>query len=181
MSDVASGVPDPAEPQTMAHLYGQLGAQQAEIERLKRRLDATAFARELGEAVMMTATAGTIATPVPFAQLLRMIVETAADVISARSAALFLLDEAAQELAQTCREAASCAADEHHRAVGAMATVATVTRGMARLNCLGQHPLDTFLTGAAAAAGGGAESRPERPAPDPARSALPWSAGCPSQ
>lgn len=133
MSDVASEVPDPAEPGSMAHLYGQLGAQQAEIERLTRQLDATAFARELGEAVMMTATAGTIATPVPFAQLLRMIVETAADVISARSAALFLLDEAAQEL--VFEVALGPKADEvkHHRV--------PVGHGIAGLVALSGQPM----------------------------------------
>jgi GAF domain-containing protein len=56
------------------------------------------LAQELSEAVVLAAAAGTIGTPVSQKQLLRMIVETAADVISARSAALFLIDVGAQEL-----------------------------------------------------------------------------------
>jgi GAF domain-containing protein len=50
------------------------------------------------DALTLAAAAGTIGSPVTHARLLEMIVETAAHVISARSAALFLLDEEAQEL-----------------------------------------------------------------------------------
>lgn len=78
--------------------YAQIAEYRIEVAQLRNELARGAFARELGEAVMLTATAGTIATPVSHTQLLRMIVETAAQVINARSAALFLLDAAAQEL-----------------------------------------------------------------------------------
>ena len=50
------------------------------------------------DALTLAATAGTIGSPVTHARLLEMIVETAAHVISARSAALFLLDDEAHEL-----------------------------------------------------------------------------------
>jgi GAF domain-containing protein len=82
---------------------------------------------------MLTATTGTIATPVPFGQLLQMIVETAAEVISARSGALFLLDEAAQEL--VFEVALGPKADEvkHHRV--------PVGHGIAGLVALSGQPM----------------------------------------
>lgn len=77
----------------------QVIAQQAiEIERLRHQLNDERFAKDLREALTLAATTGMIASPVTHAQLLEMIVQTAAHVISARSAALFLLDEETQEL-----------------------------------------------------------------------------------
>jgi GAF domain-containing protein len=74
-------------------------AQQAtEIERLRRRLADEHFAEELREALTLAVAAGTLASPVSHARLLEMIVETAAHVISARAAALFLIDSESQEL-----------------------------------------------------------------------------------
>lgn len=67
--------------------------QTAEIERLKRELSDQHFAQDLRAALTLAATAGIIASPVTHAQLLEMIVQTAAHVISARAAALFLIDE----------------------------------------------------------------------------------------
>lgn len=72
--------------------------QQEEIERLERRLADEQFAGDLREALTLAAAAGTIASPVTHSRLLEMIVETAAHVIFARAAALFLIDEEAQEL-----------------------------------------------------------------------------------
>jgi GAF domain-containing protein len=82
----------------LARAQATLAAQAEEIEHLRRQVANDALARELREAVTLAAAAATIATPVTHAHLLRMIVETAAQVISARSAALFLIDDAAQEL-----------------------------------------------------------------------------------
>jgi GAF domain-containing protein len=74
-------------------------AQQAdEIQRLRAQLSDDRFARELREVFSLAATAGTIAAPVAHSRLLELIVQTAAHVISARAASLFLLDEAADEL-----------------------------------------------------------------------------------
>ncbi|HKB19899.1 MAG TPA: GAF domain-containing protein [Gaiellaceae bacterium] len=56
------------------------------------------LAARLQEALTKAATARTIADPAGNAELLQRIVETAAGVISARAAALFLLDETTNEL-----------------------------------------------------------------------------------
>jgi GAF domain-containing protein len=72
--------------------------QAEEIERLKRRLENERFAEELRGTLTLAATVGTVASPVTHSRLLEMIVETAAHVISAQAASLFLLDEEAQEL-----------------------------------------------------------------------------------
>lgn len=56
------------------------------------------LAARLREALSKAATARTIAAPSTHANLLQQIVETAAGVISARAAALFLIDEATQDL-----------------------------------------------------------------------------------
>jgi GAF domain-containing protein len=75
-----------------------IARQAEEIEGLRKRLEGERLAEDLRQALTLAATAGTIGSPVTHARLLEMIVETAAHVISARSAALFLLDEEAQEL-----------------------------------------------------------------------------------
>ena len=56
------------------------------------------LAAQLREVLAKAATARTIAVPATHSSLLQGIVETAAGVISARAAALFLVDEAAQDL-----------------------------------------------------------------------------------
>jgi GAF domain-containing protein len=80
--------------------------QAREIERL-RQLAGTGyrahphdvrFAAELREALIETAAAGVISAPVTHARLLEMIVETAAQVITANAASLFLIDEQTEEL-----------------------------------------------------------------------------------
>jgi GAF domain-containing protein len=75
-----------------------IARQAEEIERLKRRLADERFAEGLREALALAASAGAIASPVSHSRLLEMIVETAARVIFAQAAALFLVDEEAQEL-----------------------------------------------------------------------------------
>lgn len=91
-----------AEPSSLEHaLQGArdtIARQTVEIERLRRRLAQERFAEDLREALCLAATAGTIAAPVTHSQLLEMIVETAADVINADAASLFLIDEERQEL-----------------------------------------------------------------------------------
>jgi GAF domain-containing protein len=69
-----------------------------EISRLKRRLADERFAEDLRDALTLAAAAGSIASPVEHSRLLEMIVGTAAGVIPSRSAALFLIDEEAEEL-----------------------------------------------------------------------------------
>ena len=77
---------------------GQTSKQAQEIERLKRRLGDEPFASELRHTLALAATAGTIASPVSHSRLLEMIVETAAHVISAQAASLFLIDKDTEEL-----------------------------------------------------------------------------------
>jgi GAF domain-containing protein len=56
------------------------------------------FVADLREALTLAGTAGTIGAPVTHAQLLELIVQTAAHVMRARAASLCLLDEGGQEL-----------------------------------------------------------------------------------
>lgn len=83
---------------TLARAQETIARQQQEIERLRRQLADERFVEDLQEVFTLTAAAGAIASPVTHSRLLEMIVETAAHVISARAAALFLLDEEAEEL-----------------------------------------------------------------------------------
>ena len=84
--------------ETLARAQETIERQREEIERLQRRLAEERFAGDLRDALALTAAAGTIASPVSYSRLLEMIVETAAHVIFARAAALFLIDEEAEEL-----------------------------------------------------------------------------------
>lgn len=76
----------------------ELDRAREEISRLRRRLADEHFAEELRDALTAAAAAGAVASPVEHSRLLEMIVETAAGVIPSRSAALFLIDEDAEEL-----------------------------------------------------------------------------------
>jgi GAF domain-containing protein len=82
----------------LARVRATLAEKDEEIARLRDRLADEQFGRELREVFALAVTAGTIATPAAHGQILVSLVETAATVIRARSAALFLLDEEAQEL-----------------------------------------------------------------------------------
>ena len=82
----------------LARAQETIARQAEEIERLRRRLTDERFAEDLREALTLAAAAGTIAAPMTHSRLLEMIVETAAHVISARAASLFLIDEETQEL-----------------------------------------------------------------------------------
>jgi GAF domain-containing protein len=86
------------EQDALARAQEIIARQAEEIERLRRQLADERIADDLREALTLAAAAGTIASPVTHSRLLEMIVETAAHVISARAAALFLIDEEAEEL-----------------------------------------------------------------------------------
>jgi GAF domain-containing protein len=88
----------PGENGTLEMAQQTIARQTAEIQQLQARLAEEHFAQELREALTVAATAGTIASPVTHSRLLEMIVETAAHVISARAAALFLIDNESGEL-----------------------------------------------------------------------------------
>jgi len=72
--------------------------QAREIARLRQRLDDDILVRDLREAVRLSATAEAIAAPVSHARLLDMIVATAADIIGANAASLFLIDREREDL-----------------------------------------------------------------------------------
>ena len=86
---------DPPDPSSAAAVIAR---QAAEIEQLRRQLDDNQFATDLQAALTLAATVNTIAAPAAHDDLLTLIVETAAQIIAAHAAALFLLDEATQEL-----------------------------------------------------------------------------------
>lgn len=72
--------------------------QAREIEQLRRRLAQEDAAAKLAKAYTKAAAASVIASPVSHSRLMEMIVETASRVISAKAAALFLIDQEKQEL-----------------------------------------------------------------------------------
>src|SRR5436190_12662437 len=94
MKDNNQSSPDDA----LAKAQETIAQQRAEIERLRARVASERYADELRDALTLAATAGTIASPVSHSRLLEMIVEAAAQVISARAASLFLVNEETQEL-----------------------------------------------------------------------------------
>ncbi len=75
-----------------------IARQQDEIEALRDRIVDQTFAGNLRELLKVAIAAGTLSSPVSHSELLRMIVETAADVIDAESAVLLLLDKEGDEL-----------------------------------------------------------------------------------
>lgn len=92
-------MPEQAQDQSDPVLLQETIARQAaEIARLERRVVDDQFAEELRSAFSLTASTSILSAPVPQSRLLEMIVETAAHLITSRGAALFLIDEGAQEL-----------------------------------------------------------------------------------
>jgi GAF domain-containing protein len=83
---------------SLAQAQETIARQAEEIERLRHRLAGERFGEDLRDALTLTTAVGNIASPVTHSRLLEMIVETAAHVIFARAAALFLIDEEGQEL-----------------------------------------------------------------------------------
>lgn len=71
---------------------------EAEVASLRSRLEGDSLAHQLREALTVAEAAMTLAMPASHARLVELIVETAASVISAQAAALFLVDEESQEL-----------------------------------------------------------------------------------
>ena len=72
--------------------------QKRQIALLKSRIEEDRKAEIIRDASLLAATARTIASPMAHTLLLNMIVKTAATVMHAQSASLFLLDEEKQEL-----------------------------------------------------------------------------------
>lgn len=72
--------------------------QAQEIARLRQRRDDDILVRDLRDAVRLSATAEAIAAPVSHSRLLDMIVATAADIIGANAASLFLIDREQEDL-----------------------------------------------------------------------------------
>jgi GAF domain-containing protein len=82
----------------MARARQTIAAQAEEIESLRRQLGEERLARQLREVLSLAATTAAIAAPSTYSRLVEMIVETAAHVINARSAALFLMEEDSDDL-----------------------------------------------------------------------------------
>jgi transcriptional regulator with GAF, ATPase, and Fis domain len=72
--------------------------QTKEISSLRTQLEREHFATDLRDILKEVSTMNTILSPVTHSQILEIVVQTAAQVISARSGSLFLIDEEAQEL-----------------------------------------------------------------------------------
>ncbi len=89
---------DDRDREALADAERTIARQAEEIAALRRRLDDARFAADLRAALTVAGTAATTAAPVPHRRLLEMIVETAANVIGAHAGALFLIDEAAEQL-----------------------------------------------------------------------------------
>src|SRR5258708_40160070 len=83
-----SAHPPPAD---LAEALAVIARQAEEIERLRLRQADARLAEDLQAALVRSALAGTIATPVTHSRLLEMIVATAARVISSQAASLFLV------------------------------------------------------------------------------------------
>jgi GAF domain-containing protein len=75
-----------------------IARQAAEIERLQRQLEEYRFVEDLRDALSLGTSASAIAAPQRHSQLLEMIVQTAAQVIHAKAASLFTIDEERREL-----------------------------------------------------------------------------------
>lgn len=82
----------------LSQAHKTIAEQQAEIEQLRSRLANENFTQVLRTALITASTAATIASPVTHSQLLEMIVATAAHILSAQAASLFLIDNHTQEL-----------------------------------------------------------------------------------
>ena len=91
--DVAT-IPDSATTDPAA----TIARQQAEIERLERRIAEDRFAQDLRDALATSSTTGEIGAPVGYRQLLKMITGTAADIVDARAGTLFLVDATQEHL-----------------------------------------------------------------------------------
>ncbi|HVB71924.1 MAG TPA: GAF domain-containing protein [Ktedonobacteraceae bacterium] len=75
-----------------------IARQAEEIKALKRQLEREQFAQELRQILIGAQAVSTVLAPFTHEHLLEMVVQTAAEVISAHSGSLFLLDEEANDL-----------------------------------------------------------------------------------
>jgi len=82
----------------LASAEATIARQQEELDSLRAALEEQTTAQEVKQALAAAAAAGTLGSPVSYSELLRMIIETATDVIDAESAVLLLLDEEGDEL-----------------------------------------------------------------------------------
>lgn len=75
-----------------------VAAQERELADLRQQVADAAFADELHQALVRIGAAGLLAAPVAHNQLLDLIIQTAAQVLSARAASLFLIDHETNEM-----------------------------------------------------------------------------------
>lgn len=75
-----------------------IARQQAEINRLKKRIEMDRFAQDLRDAMTTASITGVIGAPMGYHRLLKMIVGTAADIVRAKAGWLFLVDADQQNL-----------------------------------------------------------------------------------
>ncbi|HEU5380497.1 MAG TPA: GAF domain-containing protein [Ktedonobacteraceae bacterium] len=83
---------------TLAQAQATIARQMDEIKALRRHLEREHFAQELQQLLTNSTVASIILSPFTHAHLLEMVVQTAAEVISAESGSLFLLDETSNDL-----------------------------------------------------------------------------------
>lgn len=83
---------------TLKEAQETISKQQEEILQLKQRLQRERFAQEFRTLLQTAEQSATILSPFSHAHVLEMVVATAAQVISAVSASLYLIDEDAQDL-----------------------------------------------------------------------------------
>lgn len=81
------------ESEALEQAQRTIARQEAEIKRLRGRLDDERFAEDLKSALSLASMTGAIASPVAYSRLLEMIVETAARFIPSEAASLFLIDQ----------------------------------------------------------------------------------------
>ena len=89
-------------PDALTQAQQTIAQQSEEITRLLGQLADNHFANQLREVFSLAVTAGTVAAPLSQEGLLNMVVDTAAYVLEARAASLFLVDEQTGELAVAC-------------------------------------------------------------------------------
>lgn len=111
-----------------------IARQQAEIERLQRRITDDRFAQDLRDALMTASSAGAIGAPVSYSRLLEMIVATAADIIDAKAALLCLIDPERDELVFEAALGSSDAGEAHEVRI-------PLGSGVAGLVALTGHPM----------------------------------------
>lgn len=85
-------------PATLEEAQALIARQAREIEHLRRRVEDDRLVEDLRDAIRLSVAAAEISAPVTQGRLLEMIVATAADIIGANAASLFLIDREKEEL-----------------------------------------------------------------------------------